>query len=94
MQEPGTEQQKPAAIDAAMLESCSRVKIHLLTGDLRKLLLSRSKYAGMFCAMLIGHRHAHLVDKEHDLLRLACPGGALAVESVKNMLQLSSKQVR
>ena len=89
MQEPSAEQ-----LDATALESCKRVKIHLLTGDLKKLLLSRSKYAGMFCAVLLGHRHAHLVDSEHGLIRLAPPGGVLAVETVKNMLQLSSKQVR
>ena len=65
----------------------------MLTGDLKKTLLSRSKYSGLFCAMLIGHRHARLVDKEHELLKMASPGALLAVETVKYMLQLSSKQV-
>lgn len=93
MQGSGPEQHTPPDQNMAMPESCKRVKIHLLTGDLKKLLLSRPKYAGMFCATLIGHRHAHLVDKEHKLRQLAVPGGVLAVETVKNMLQLSSKQV-
>ena len=76
-----------------MQNRCKRVKFHFLTGDIKKLLLSRTKYAAMFSAITIGHRHVHLIDKEHAMSKIAAPGAVLAVESVKYMLQLNSKQV-
>ncbi|DBB17927.1 TPA: Dynein assembly factor 3, axonemal [Trebouxia sp. C0006] len=87
------EQAQSDALDAAMTDRCKHVKIHFLTGDIKKLLLSRSKYAGMFSAITVGHRHVHLVDKEHELQKVAAPGAVLAVETAKYMLQLTSKQV-
>lgn len=92
-QEPSDEQDGSAPAHNAAWQGLKGVKIHLLTGDLKKTLLSRSKYSNLFSAMLIGHRHAHLVDKEHELLNLAFPGALLAVETVKYMLQLNNKQV-
>ena len=76
-----------------MRERCKRVKVHFLTGDIKKLLLGRSKYAGMMSAVTLGHRHVHLLDKEHGLSRVAAPGAVLAAETAKYMLQLTSKQV-
>ncbi len=93
MQTEAEEQAQAASLDAAMADRCRRVKIHFLTGDIKKLLLSRSKYAGMFSAITVGHRHVHLVDQEHGLAKVAAPGAVLAVETAKYMLQLSSKQV-
>ena len=87
------EQAQAAAIDAAMAARCRNVKIHFLTGDIQKLLLSRSKYAGMFAAITVGHRHVHLIDKQHGLAAVAAPGAVLAVETAKYMLQLTTKQV-
>ena len=87
------EQAQSAALDAATMDRCKRVKFHFLTGDIKKLLLSRSKYASMFGGITVGHRHAHLVDKEHGLAQVAAPGALLAVETLKYMLQLTSKQV-
>ncbi|KAL0034805.1 hypothetical protein WJX77_007961 [Trebouxia sp. C0004] len=87
------EQAQSDALDAAMTDRCKHVKIHFLTGDIKKLLLSRSKYAGMFSAITVGHRHVHLVDKEHELQKVAAPGAVLAVETAKYMLQLTTKQV-
>lgn len=76
-----------------MLDRCKRVKIHFVTGDIRKLLLSRSKYGGMFSAITVGQQHVHLLDKQHGLASVAAPGAVLAVETAKYMLQLTSKQV-
>ncbi|DBA71332.1 TPA: Dynein assembly factor 3, axonemal [Trebouxia sp. C0005] len=81
------------ASGAAMTDRCKHVKIHFLTGDIKKLLLSRSKYAGMFSAITVGHRHVHLIDKEHELQKVAAPGAVLAVETAKYMLQLTTQQV-
>ena len=77
-----------------MAERCKHAKFHFITGDINKLLLSRSKYAGIFSAITVGHRHVHLVDREHGLARVAAAGAVLAVETVKYMLQLTSKQVQ
>ena len=93
LQASAQEQAQSDALDAAMTDRCKHVKIHFLTGDIKKLLLSRSKYAGMFSAITVGHRHVHLVDKEHELQKVAAPGAVLAVETAKYMLQLTSKQV-
>ncbi|KAL3140672.1 Dynein assembly factor 3, axonemal, variant 2 [Trebouxia sp. C0010 RCD-2024] len=87
------QQAQSASSDAAMLDRCKHVKIHFVTGDIHKLLLGRSKYGSMFSAITVGHRHVHLLEKQHALLGLAAPGALLAVETVKYMLQLSSKQV-
>lgn len=87
------QQAQVAASDAAMLDRCKHVKFHFLTGDIRKLLLSRSKYGGMFSAITVGQQHVHLVEKQHGLVNLAAPGAVLAVETGKYMLQLTSKQV-
>ena len=76
-----------------MTDRCKRVKMHFLTGDIKKLLLSRSKYAGMMSAITLGHRHVHLLDKEHGLSRVAAPGAVLAAETAKYILQLTTKQV-
>lgn len=87
------EQAHSDALDASMAERCKHANFHFITGDINKLLLSRSKYAGMFSAITVGHRHVHLVDREHGLARVAAAGAVLAVETVKYMLQLTSKQV-
>ena len=87
------EQAQAAASDAAMLDRCKHVKIHFMTGDIHKLLLSRSKYGGMFSAITVGQQHVHLIDKQHGLASMAAPGTVLAVETAKYMLQLTSKQV-
>jgi len=93
LQASAEEQARSDALDAAMTDRCKRVKIHFLTGDIKKLLLSRSKYAGIFSAITVGHRHVHLIDKEHELQKVAAPGAVLAVETAKYMLQLTTKQV-
>ena len=93
LQEQSDDQDGSAQPDTAAWQGLKGVKIHLLTGDLNKTLISRTKYSNLFCAVLIGHRHAHLVDREHQLTKVAFPGALLAVETVRYMLQLNNKQV-
>ena len=93
MQTATEKQAQTASSDAAILDRCKHVKIHFMTGDIQKLLLGRSKYGGMFPAITLGHRHVHLLEKQHALAGVAAPGALLAVETVKYMLQLTSKQV-
>lgn len=82
-----------AAHAAAVKERCQCIRLHFLTGDIKKVLLSRGSFAGKFSAITVGHRHLHLVDPDHGLAPVGAPGCLLAVETAKYMLQLTSKQV-
>lgn len=93
MQTAAEKQAQAGVSGAAMLDRCKHVKIHFVTGDIHKLLLSRSKYGGMFSAITVGQQHVHLLDKQHGLASVAAPCAVLAVETAKYMLQLTNKQV-
>ena len=81
------------ATQEVLRERLKGVRFHFLTGDINKVLLSRSSYANKFSAITVGHRHVHLVEKQHGLSRVAAPGSVLTLETVKYMLQLTGKQV-
>jgi hypothetical protein len=70
----------------------SSVRIHLLTGDLRRALASRPGLARSFAAATVGHRHVHLLGPEQGLAGVLRNGAPVLVETAHNLVQLSTEQ--
>eukprot|EP00195_Chlamydomonas_chlamydogama_P014829 CAMPEP_0202910428 /NCGR_PEP_ID=MMETSP1392-20130828/52055_1 /ASSEMBLY_ACC=CAM_ASM_000868 /TAXON_ID=225041 /ORGANISM="Chlamydomonas chlamydogama, Strain SAG 11-48b" /LENGTH=64 /DNA_ID=CAMNT_0049600543 /DNA_START=66 /DNA_END=256 /DNA_ORIENTATION=- len=49
--------------------------------------------AGAFDVVSVGHRHIHLLSKEHQLQQVAKAHGLLVAETAHYMLQLKKEQV-
>jgi hypothetical protein len=85
-------QQLAEAAEAAQ-QLTKSVKIFLLTGDLKKCLTGRSKFAGTFAAATVGHRHVHMLSAEYGVCGVMQPGAAVLVETGHNMVQLDAERV-
>jgi hypothetical protein len=83
-----------AAITAASIQRLvTTTKIYLLSGDLKRSLTGKAKFAGKFAAATVGHRHVHLLSAESGLAGvLKQQGGVVFVETGQNMVQLNDEQ--
>ena len=58
------------AAQKVLRERLKGVRFRFLTGDTSKVLLGRSSYANKLSAITVGHRHVHLVKKQHGLFQM------------------------
>lgn len=60
------------ADSAAWARVSSRLRLHLVTGDLAKSLTGRAKMQGVFDVVSLGCRHVHLAGPEYMLHKVCC----------------------
>ena len=60
------------ADSAAWARVSSRLRLHLVTGDLAKSLTGRAKMQGVFDVVSLGCRHVHLAGPEYMLHKVSC----------------------
>jgi hypothetical protein len=75
------------------LDTLARFKVVLHTGDLKKQLTGRKKFANAFGAVTIGNRHVHHLKSASHLAAVVKPGALVAVESARNLVQLKAEHV-
>jgi dynein assembly factor 3 len=85
--------QETAISAVAVQRVVSTTKIYLLSGDLKRSLTGKPKFAGKFAAATVGHRHVHLLAAESGLAGvLRQRSGVVFVETGQNMVQLNDEQ--